>query len=220
MRTLKSYTTLLVSTIKCVRISTKYNLNSYLDKDHPLRPRYWDLQTCYDSPTVYTQILRYACMLYRQLLNQRIIKEAYGQITVGFELGKDELNHLRDFNFRHSFPTEGKEHYCSQMALKNKCDAKYCDAGPKQDVKYDCKSTSGGLQFLRGKLVSWSSKKQDFIAMSTAKAEYVSLSARCAQVIWMPSTHRLNYGNKYNGLRCTCDPSVPVLLSLQIGPTF
>ncbi|GJW96654.1 hypothetical protein Tco_0178462 [Tanacetum coccineum] len=97
---------------------------------------------------------------------------------------------------------------------------KIINAGPKQDVKYDCKSTSGGLQFLRGKLVSWSSKKQDFIAMSTAKAEYVSLSARCAQVIWMPSTHRLNYGNKYNGLRCTCDPSVPVLLSLQIGPTF
>ncbi|GJX80580.1 hypothetical protein Tco_0328729 [Tanacetum coccineum] len=33
--------------------------------------------------------------------------------------------------------------------------------------------TSGGLQFLGGKLVSWSSKKQDCTAMSTAKAEYV-----------------------------------------------
>ncbi|GKE47825.1 hypothetical protein Tco_1479083, partial [Tanacetum coccineum] len=37
--------------------------------------------------------------------------------------------------------------------------------------KYDCKSTSGGLQFLGGKLVSWSSKKQDCIAMSTAEAD-------------------------------------------------
>ncbi|GJY49434.1 retrovirus-related pol polyprotein from transposon TNT 1-94 [Tanacetum coccineum] len=37
---------------------------------------------------------------------------------------------------------------------------------------------------LRGeKLVSWSSKKQDCTAISTAKAEYVSLSACCAQVI-------------------------------------
>ncbi|GJV17052.1 hypothetical protein Tco_1362375 [Tanacetum coccineum] len=45
----------------------------------------------------------------------------------------------------------------------------------------DCKSTSGGLQFLGGKLVSWSSKKQDCTAMSTAEAEYVSLSAGCAQ---------------------------------------
>ncbi|GJX01395.1 retrovirus-related pol polyprotein from transposon TNT 1-94, partial [Tanacetum coccineum] len=47
--------------------------------------------------------------------------------------------------------------------------------------KYDCKSTSGGLQFLGRKLVSWSSKKQDCTAMSTAEAEYVSLSACCAQ---------------------------------------
>ncbi|GKC50588.1 hypothetical protein Tco_1073333, partial [Tanacetum coccineum] len=43
--------------------------------------------------------------------------------------------------------------------------------------KDDCKSTSGGLQFLSRKLVSWSLKKQDCTAMSTAEAEYVSLSA-------------------------------------------
>ncbi|GKC50254.1 hypothetical protein Tco_1072999, partial [Tanacetum coccineum] len=43
------------------------------------------------------------------------------------------------------------------------------------------KSTSGGAQFLGEKLVSWSSKKQDCKALSTAKAEYVSLSASCAQ---------------------------------------
>ncbi|GJR93582.1 retrovirus-related pol polyprotein from transposon TNT 1-94 [Tanacetum coccineum] len=40
------------------------------------------------------------------------------------------------------------------------------------------KSTSGGIQFLGGdKLVSWSSKKQDCTLMSSAEAEYVSLSA-------------------------------------------
>nr|GEX67103.1 uncharacterized mitochondrial protein AtMg00810-like [Tanacetum cinerariifolium] len=47
------------------------------------------------------------------------------------------------------------------------------------------KSTSGGAQFLGEKLVSWSSKKQDCRALSTAEAEYVSLSACCAQVLWM-----------------------------------
>ncbi|GJT60953.1 hypothetical protein Tco_1004486 [Tanacetum coccineum] len=47
-----------------------------------------------------------------------------------------------------------------------------------------CKSTSGGIQFLGGdKLVSWSSKKQDCTLMSAAEAEYVSLSACCAQVL-------------------------------------
>ncbi|GJR78744.1 retrotransposon protein, putative, unclassified [Tanacetum coccineum] len=43
-----------------------------------------------------------------------------------------------------------------------------------------CKSISGRIQFLGDKLVSWSAKKQDFTAMSTAEAEYVSLSASCA----------------------------------------
>nr|GEZ74266.1 uncharacterized mitochondrial protein AtMg00810-like [Tanacetum cinerariifolium] len=47
------------------------------------------------------------------------------------------------------------------------------------------KSTSGGAQFLGKKLVSWSSKKQDCTALSTAEAKYVFLSACCDQVLWM-----------------------------------
>nr|GEY84661.1 hypothetical protein [Tanacetum cinerariifolium] len=46
--------------------------------------------------------------------------------------------------------------------------------------KYTFNSTSGGAQFLGEKLVSWSSKKQDCMALSIAKAEYVSLFACCA----------------------------------------
>ncbi|GKA51470.1 retrovirus-related pol polyprotein from transposon TNT 1-94 [Tanacetum coccineum] len=49
------------------------------------------------------------------------------------------------------------------------------------------KSAFGGAQFLGEKLVSWSLKKQDCTALSTAEAEYVSLFACCAQVIWMRS---------------------------------
>nr|GEU66950.1 integrase, catalytic region, zinc finger, CCHC-type, peptidase aspartic, catalytic [Tanacetum cinerariifolium] len=47
------------------------------------------------------------------------------------------------------------------------------------------KSTSGGIQFLGDKLVSWMLKKQNCTAMSLAVAEYVALSASCAQVMWM-----------------------------------
>nr|GEZ95534.1 integrase, catalytic region, zinc finger, CCHC-type, peptidase aspartic, catalytic [Tanacetum cinerariifolium] len=47
------------------------------------------------------------------------------------------------------------------------------------------KSTSGGIQLLGNKLVSWMSKKQDYTAMSSAEAENVVLSASCAQVMWM-----------------------------------
>nr|GEY99326.1 Gag-Pol polyprotein [Tanacetum cinerariifolium] len=47
------------------------------------------------------------------------------------------------------------------------------------------KSTSRGIQFLGDRLVSWMSKKQNCTAKSSAKAEYVELSASCAQVMWM-----------------------------------
>ncbi|GJZ78318.1 uncharacterized mitochondrial protein-like protein [Tanacetum coccineum] len=47
------------------------------------------------------------------------------------------------------------------------------------------KITSGGIQFLGDKLVSWMSKKQNCTAMSSAEVEYVALSASCAQVMWM-----------------------------------
>nr|GEY22661.1 hypothetical protein [Tanacetum cinerariifolium] len=46
-----------------------------------------------------------------------------------------------------------------------------------------CKSTPRGMQFLSDKLVSWMSKKQNCTAMSSAEAEYMTLSASCAQVI-------------------------------------
>ncbi|GKA82562.1 retrovirus-related pol polyprotein from transposon TNT 1-94 [Tanacetum coccineum] len=45
------------------------------------------------------------------------------------------------------------------------------------------KSTSSGAQFLGEKLVSWSSKKQDCMALSTTEVEYVSIFACCAQVL-------------------------------------
>ncbi|GJU79203.1 hypothetical protein Tco_1276273 [Tanacetum coccineum] len=56
------------------------------------------------------------------------------------------------------------------------------------------KSTSGGIQFLGGdKLVSWWSKKQDCTSMSSAEAKYMSLSACCAQVLWL-RTQLIDYG--------------------------
>ncbi|GKE43748.1 hypothetical protein Tco_1471032 [Tanacetum coccineum] len=78
----------------------------------------------------------------------------------------------------------------------------------------DYKSTSGGLQFLGDKLVSWSSKKQDCTAMSTAKAEYVSLSTCCAQVIWM-RTQLLDYGYRYNKIPIYCDSKSAIAISFN-----
>ncbi|GKA85975.1 retrovirus-related pol polyprotein from transposon TNT 1-94 [Tanacetum coccineum] len=45
------------------------------------------------------------------------------------------------------------------------------------------KSTSGSVQILGEKLVSWSCKKQKCTAISTIEAEYISLSGCCAQIL-------------------------------------
>ncbi|GJZ36292.1 retrovirus-related pol polyprotein from transposon TNT 1-94, partial [Tanacetum coccineum] len=76
----------------------------------------------------------------------------------------------------------------------------------------DCKSTSGGIKFLGDKLVSWSSKNQDCTAMSSAEAEYVSLSACCAQVIWM-QTQLLDYGFHYHKIPIYCDSKSAIAIS-------
>ncbi|GJS11339.1 retrovirus-related pol polyprotein from transposon TNT 1-94 [Tanacetum coccineum] len=76
----------------------------------------------------------------------------------------------------------------------------------------DCKSTSGGIQFMGDKLVSFSSKKQDCIAMSTTEAEYVSLSLCHAKVIWM-RTQLLDYRFLYNKIPMYCDSKSSISIS-------
>ncbi|GJS43811.1 hypothetical protein Tco_0568854 [Tanacetum coccineum] len=67
------------------------------------------------------------------------------------------------------------------------------------------KRTSGGIQFLGDKLVSWMSKKQDCTAMSMAEAEYVALCASYAQVLWMRIQVK-DYGFDYNKIPLYYNP--------------
>jgi hypothetical protein len=48
------------------------------------------------------------------------------------------------------------------------------------ECKVDRKSTFGACQFLGRSLVSWSSKKQNSVALSMAKVEYVTAGSYCA----------------------------------------
>ncbi|GJY77454.1 hypothetical protein Tco_0482570 [Tanacetum coccineum] len=58
-------------------------------------------------------------------------------------------------------------------------------------------STSGCMQLLGDRLVSWLSKRQKSIAISSMKAEYIALSGYCAQVLWMGS-QLTDYGLGFN----------------------
>nr|GEY64746.1 copia protein [Tanacetum cinerariifolium] len=64
------------------------------------------------------------------------------------------------------------------------------------------------------KLVSWSSKKQDCTLMSSVEAEYVSLSACCAQVLWM-RTQLTDYGFHFDKIPMYCDSKETIAISFN-----
>nr|GEY42151.1 putative ribonuclease H-like domain-containing protein [Tanacetum cinerariifolium] len=49
----------------------------------------------------------------------------------------------------------------------------------------DRKSTTGGCQFFRCRLISWQCKKQTVVPTSSTEAEYVAGASCCAQVLWI-----------------------------------
>jgi hypothetical protein len=60
----------------------------------------------------------------------------------------------------------------------------YSDAD-RAECKIDRKSTLWTCQFLGRSLVSWASKKQNSVALSTAQAEYIAVGHCCVQLLWM-----------------------------------
>ncbi|GJS51722.1 retrovirus-related pol polyprotein from transposon TNT 1-94 [Tanacetum coccineum] len=64
-------------------------------------------------------------------------------------------------------------------------------------VKIHPCSTSGSMQLLGDRLVSWSSKRQKSVAISSTEAEYNALSDCCAQILWMRS-QLTDYGFGFN----------------------
>ena len=52
----------------------------------------------------------------------------------------------------------------------------------------DRKSTNGAKLYLGDCLVSWSSKKQPSVSLSTIEAKYIAATTCCTQVIWMRKT--------------------------------
>jgi hypothetical protein len=70
--------------------------------------------------------------------------------------------------------------------------------------KIDRKSTSGTCQFLGRSLVSWASKKQNLVALSTAEPEYIVAVHCWAQLLWMRQT-LTDYGYKLSKVPLLCD---------------
>ncbi|GJU41993.1 retrotransposon protein, putative, unclassified [Tanacetum coccineum] len=74
------------------------------------------------------------------------------------------------------------------------------------------RSTSGSMQFLGDKLVSWSSKRQKSVTISSTEAEYIAMSGCCAQILWMRS-QLIDYGLGFNKIPMYCDNKSVIALS-------
>jgi hypothetical protein len=67
----------------------------------------------------------------------------------------------------------------------------------------DRKSTSGGTFFLGSCLVSWLSKKQTSISLSTVEAKYIVATSCCTQVLWIK--------NNLKDIQVPCDQPVSIM---------
>ncbi|GKG35672.1 hypothetical protein Tco_0440826, partial [Tanacetum coccineum] len=74
------------------------------------------------------------------------------------------------------------------------------------------KSTSGACQLLGGKLVCWSAKKKQFVAMSSVEAEYVAAAGCCANILWMKSQFT-DYDIIYDKVPIFCDNTSAITIS-------
>ena len=77
--------------------------------------------------------------------------------------------------------------------------------------KIERKSTSGTYQLLERSLVSWSSKKQNSVALSTAEAKYITAGS-CAQILWMKATLS-DFGIKFKKVPLLCDNESAIKLT-------
>jgi hypothetical protein len=74
------------------------------------------------------------------------------------------------------------------------------------------KSTLGTSQLLGRSLISWSSKKQNSVALSTTEAKYISANSCCAQIIWMKATLN-DFGIKFKKVPLLCDNESAIKLT-------
>ena len=78
--------------------------------------------------------------------------------------------------------------------------------------KVERKSTSGICQLLGRSLVSWSSRKQNSVVLSTAKAEYISAGSCYAQILCMKATLN-DFGIKFKKVPLLCDNESAIKLT-------
>ena len=77
------------------------------------------------------------------------------------------------------------------------------------------KITSSYYCFLGKSLITWSSKKQNTIALSTTKVEYVSVANCCAQILWIKYQLE-DFNLRYTKIPILCDNTSAINLAKNL----
>jgi hypothetical protein len=78
--------------------------------------------------------------------------------------------------------------------------------------KVERRSTSGTCQLLGRSLVSWSSNKQNSVALSTVEAKYIATGSCCAQILWIKATLN-DFRIKFKNALLLCDNESAIKLT-------
>jgi len=81
--------------------------------------------------------------------------------------------------------------------------------------KLDRKSTSKTCHLLGSSLISWNCKKQAFVALSIAEAEYIAIGSCCAQSFWMKQQLE-DFGATLDHIPLKCDNINAIILSKNL----
>lgn len=71
----------------------------------------------------------------------------------------------------------------------------FCDADWAGDVS-DRRSVTGYVFLLQGSAITWNSKKQPTVALSTTEAEYMAMSSSTQEAIWLKNLYNDIFGNR------------------------
>nr|GFA07767.1 retrovirus-related Pol polyprotein from transposon TNT 1-94 [Tanacetum cinerariifolium] len=195
---------------KAMLVAQGYNQQEGIDYDETFAPvarfkaiRIFLAFATYMNFTIYQMDVKSA-FLYRKLKEEVYVKQ-----PLGFE-SNEFPNHVCKLDKAHYGLKQAPRVWTlSQRKAVNETQYKDSD---NVGCNMDTKSTSGACRLLGGKLVYWSAKKQESIAMSSTEAEYVAVVGCCANIQWMKS-QLVDYDIIYKKVPIFCDNTSVIAIS-------
>nr|GEU56808.1 retrovirus-related Pol polyprotein from transposon TNT 1-94 [Tanacetum cinerariifolium] len=176
-------------------VAQGYNQQKGIDYDETFAPvtRLKAIRIFFAFAT-YMNFILYQMDVKSAFINGKLKEEIYVKQPPGFESGEFP-NHACKFDkalyglkqapipwYLKGTPSLGLWYpKCLGFDLKGYSDSDYLECN------MDKKITLGACQLLGGKLICWSVKKQQYVAMSSTEAKYVDATGCCANILWMKS---------------------------------